>query len=291
MLIYIGVGVAIAAAKFEVVGDPTGDILRASINGGTSAMRIDSNGQMALGIGANPDPSSRFTLITTGSRFRGGLVTVAAPTGAFLDGWNVSTTTGISTSQLRGIYNESTVGDLSGEFSGLQSMVVTTNDGQGGQNTYGIRTDVDVQTAGTSVATLYGAYHDVNVAAGISTGTHIGGFFSAQGGASNYGLIVPTSGGDVAFGFNAPNAKLHVRGNGNTSATNTIRLEDSTGTITLRGTDDGRFGINTAPISGNRLRVDGSTASIAIAAINNSSGLPTVFSTQSNGTSTAKAYS
>lgn len=70
------------------------------------------------------------------------------------------------------------------------------------------------QTA-NGAGTNYGIYGE----AISGTGTNIGGYFSASGGASNYAIIVPSTGGNVGIGTTAPSAKLHIQNSGSVGFT------------------------------------------------------------------------
>lgn len=71
--------------------------------------------------------------------------------------------------------------------------------------------------------------------AALGTGTNIGGEFSALGGATNMALRVQSGRGDIVFGTTSPafNSYVTIRGTGNTSATRAMRVDNSSGLISL----------------------------------------------------------
>jgi hypothetical protein len=75
---------------------------------------------------------------------------------------------------------------------------------------------------GTASVTRYGA--SSNVTSTGTTSTNVGGYFSASGATSNYGLLVPN--GNVGNGTTTPTALLQIHGQ-------------------QGGTDAGHFGANT----------------------------------------------
>lgn len=90
--------------------------------------------------------------------------------------------------------------------------------GYGGQFLGGYRGIFVNNPAMTYTGTTYGVQALSTGTTGV--GTRVGGYFSASGASSNYGLIVPSAGGNIGFGTETPNlARLQVEGmTGNTSA-------------------------------------------------------------------------
>lgn len=87
-------------------------------------------------------------------------------------------------------------------IGGNRGLQVLGAGGSGAGTTFGVR----AETSGTGV------------------GTRIAGYFLANGGVNNYGLIVPASGGNVGFGTAAPTTQLHV----NATAPGAVRIVDGT---------------------------------------------------------------
>jgi hypothetical protein len=191
-----------------------------------------TNGSQAvnLGTGLNFNPSTN-TLTTT--NLAGALavpansnVSMASGTGTF-----TQTYTGTTAAAHSITANSLTSGSIL-SLSSSSTAAAAGNTGLG----------ITVSgTNATSSITRYGMQSAVT-ATGTSS-TNIAGYFSASGGANNYALIVPSTGGSVGIGNSAPTATLDVSGhiaNSGGAATVTtcgtspsITGNDTRGTVTL----------------------------------------------------------
>ena len=78
--------------------------------------------------------------------------------------------------------------------------------GYGGYFQGGNRGVHTINSAVGFAGTTYGLYSESTG----SGGTRIGGYFTASGGANNYGIVVPQTGGAVGFGTTTPLYRVHV---------------------------------------------------------------------------------
>lgn len=170
------------------------------------------------------------------------------------------------------------------------SSTLTNNKGTGNTQ-YG--TDISLVTSGSGVVSTNVFGHSVSIStssSGAITNAYAFSNTSATTGITNaYNLYSTTNwrnylNGSLALGVDDNGAKLHVRGTGNTSGSNTAVFENSSGTDILTIRDDGMSSLGTTPSSTVRLIVRGTTADNTAEGfeVQSSAGTPT-FSVDNSG--------
>jgi len=155
----------------------------------TERMRISAGGYVGIGT---TSPSSTLDVVSTATTGTAANIAASSVTSGY--GLTISAN-GLTTGAVSGISSSSTAGGASGN-SYVQKLA------RAGANA-------------NASHTAYGLYSTVTNTG--TTSTNVAGYFSASGGSSNYGLLVPN--GYVGLGTTISNGSLDVRGTYNAPTT------------------------------------------------------------------------
>ena len=245
----LGLGIAIPTARMHVQGNGASSATTTALfenSVSANILTIKDDGNVGIGVNAATPPekltvdgSIGFSYTTLGSSANG-----FRRTGILTEYYNVITSTGTAA-----------IHQFTGNGTTIMTLLQGGNIGVGTATPTGLGTAVEIEgTAGASYNLTAGGVN--NNFATIYSGTTINdptSIFSSTGfkfaiASDNLATgfsekMRLTVGGDLGLGYTVPEARLHVRGSGATSATKTALFENSSGTDILTIRDNGNVGV------------------------------------------------
>ena len=230
----LGIGTATPSAPLHVIGGASNNTV-----GEIAGTTYSINGSNYGSFGAN----SRVGLVGS-ANYAGQPNLPTNPLGAQ---WAAAGVVGIGGGNSGSAYGIGVAGfgqsvtAATGLTAGGKFLANTSGNLNTGENLYGVYAQADGTTNTTNADSVYGIY-----ASGVGQGTDVtyGGYFSATGGTSNYGLVVAS--GNVGIGTTSPAQLLSVNGTtpniyitdtAQTAPAGVFTINDSSDNLTIyRGT-------------------------------------------------------
>jgi hypothetical protein len=237
ILLLIAITFASRFSYAQWTGGPTGPIYYNGGNVGIGTTTPASSLDIATTFATNGAIGINFVGIgsVANSAFTGQNISVTNtnPGAGFapLTGLNITATRGYAVSPITGVNVVANAGIQSGGASTVPNYggkfvingSTATSSAATNLSYYGLYGQVINSTAVGEVSKSYGVYGN---AATVGSATAYGGYFTATGGASNFGVYSAAGtnyfNGNVGIGTNAPVSRLHVAGNYSQSAWGTL---------------------------------------------------------------------